>query len=168
MVPNPKEVNLKSLDPKNIGRNKLVETLQKLGLDSKGKLGELRSRLIGHIAAQNYLDIDLKILQPMKMKVKELKEILGKLGLETLGARADLRSRLKEYISTNITNNAPEDKNDSGDETFDDILNLHPDHINFFDKEFSDEDDPISNSRNESHPPKCQREPSESSEDNGT
>ena len=40
--PNPSEVDLKSLKPKEMKRKQLVETLQKLNIDSKGKIGELK------------------------------------------------------------------------------------------------------------------------------
>ena len=163
--PNPKEVDLKALDPKNMKRTQLVKTLQKLGLDSKGKLDEIQARLIGHIAGQNYIaeqnsDVDLKSLKPMKMKVKELKVVLGKLGLKTMGARADLRSRLTEYISAN---SKAEANNDDQDEDFEeeDFLHTAPDHVNFFDQFGSDDEN--SETKLEDRPSKRKRESSESS-----
>ena len=164
--PNPSEVDLNSLIPKDMNRKKLVETLQKLGLDSKGKIGELKARLIGHIASEKAIaeenSVDLKSLQPMNMKVKELKEILGKLGLETIGARPDLRLRLKAYIISN-TKDTPDSNNETEDEAFEEICNS-PGHVNFFDKD-SDSDEP--SITNDIRPSKRKRESSESSDDTG-
>ena len=52
-------------------------------------------------------------------------------------------------------------------ENNDDILNQDPDHVNYFDQDFSDQEDHFTYSRNDCYPSKRRREASESSEDKG-